>query len=117
MILASNAPSPPQSHDNEEEEEEKEDGDEGGEGEGGGYGTTEASPHAQLMRLLLRAVDGGPEARAVLVDLVDARNRNGKTGESGGAYVWCMCMANGCPSNTRGVGCGMILSFPLVRGN
>lgn len=80
MILASNAPSPPQSHDHDEEE--KEDGDE--EGEGGEYGTTEASPHAQLMRLLLRAVGGGPEARAALMD---ARNRNGKTGKEGRVSV------------------------------
>lgn len=75
MILATHAPSlPHHAHDDEEDED-------GGEGEGEGYGVVaDASPHAQVMRLLLRAVEGGPAARAALVD---ARNRNGKTGGCG----------------------------------
>lgn len=68
MILASNAPSMPHyHHDNDEEDEE-------GEEE---KGVEDELPHASVLRLLLRAVEGGPAARA---GLVDARNRNGKTG-------------------------------------
>ena len=71
MILATHAPSLPQHAHDEDEEEAEEEEDEG-------YGVVaDASPHAQVMRLLLRAVKGGPAARAALVD---ARNRNGKTG-------------------------------------
>lgn len=75
MILATNAPSLPLCHHDDDDDEEGEDD------------TTkmqQEAPHAQVLRLLLRSVVGGPAARAALVD---ARNQNGKTGMCAHVYI------------------------------